>query len=627
MPIKQQTSRRAAKSLAQPGNEAHSTDESNTVGHQEQKASTEEAIANLPSTTREMWNEQSSQQSPATSAHSTATGNRVGSLAQSAVGSQPSAPKPIMKPKFAGRRSQAARAEAEKAEAERQRAEAQARAKEEASKARALARLRGRGSGRSRGRGRGGYMGERERIGEQIASGPFSSGQVNSQAMSRTMWAPGGRGGRGGSGSSQIFNSIHGTGTTTIKPDPGIDENRDVSVMSRPIKQEDGGYISSDDDGNADENMRRVNIDDMKVVDLTGDADEEDRIDLLSAFQPVRLQREAHKDRHLGVKTDVASAEQGTASNELENSANGAVSEKRKGKQKVKEVEITGETERYHGTYSSSDEQDPIIKSEPVEDEMVVDELAPINSAPMIPQEAPSSPESRRKTKERIKPRTLSSNTMERPAFQTQEEFDEDARHQVDLRILHSELGSIALSKSRTDSDGDAVVSGAENGNNEQVRDKKEDKVYLFQFPPVLPDLHPIKVKPDPDAAISASTNAGTDLDVMELDKNEPDSATDQVKTASHLKLPSGALGKLRVHKSGKCTLDWGGMSFSVGMGTEASFLQDILVIDLPERKPDASGNGNETVDEHKNLGGTAMSMGQVKGKFVVTPDWEKMLS
>jgi len=624
---------------------------SNAVSQQEQNASAAEATTNPPSTTQEMRSDHPSQPPSATLAPSPATTNRLGSLARPTIGSQSPAAKPVMKPKFAGRRSQAARAEAEKAEAERQRAEAEVRAKEEARMARVQARLRGRGSGRSRGRGRGGYMGEREKSGDQIASGPFSSGQVNSQDTSRKIWAMGGggRGGRfseaglsasglsgsimGASGSTQMINSRHGTGATMIKPDPGVEGNGDVSMISRPIKQEDGGYISSDDEGNADESMRRVNVDDMKVVDLTGDDNEEERIDMLSAIQPVRLQREAHKARHIGINADEASAHKGTGNNELDKSADGVVSEKRRGKQKAKDVEITGETERYHGAYSSSDEHDPIIKTEPVDDEMIVDGLAQQIPESLLPQEAPSSPESKRKTKERVKPRTPSIHSMEQPDYQTQEELDEDARHQVDLRILHSELGNLALPKPSTDLDGDAATAAGENDNNEQVRDKKEDKVYLFQFPPVLPDLHPIKVKPDPDAAASAAAKAGMGPDFMELDNNEPNSVANPIKVsveekqARHPKVPSGAVGKLKVHLSGKCTLDWGGLSFLVGMGTEASFLQDILVVDLPERKPDAGANESETVDEGEMLGGTAMSMGQVKGKFIVTPDWEKILS
>jgi len=90
-------------------------------------------------------------------------------------------------------------------------------------------------------------------------------------------------------------------------------------------------------------------------------------------------------------------------------------------------------------------------------------------------------------------------------------------------------------------------------------------------------------------------------------------------------KLPSGAVGKLRIHKSGKATLDWGGTKLSVGMGGEVGFLQDIVVLGLPDKKVGAEGA--EGAAEKEDAGpGWAMGMGQVKGKFVVTPDWSDVL-
>ena len=56
------------------------------------------------------------------------------------------------------------------------------------------------------------------------------------------------------------------------------------------------------------------------------------------------------------------------------------------------------------------------------------------------------------------------------------------------------------------------------------------------------------------------------------------------------------------------------GTPMEIGMGSEASFLQDVLI---------ANFNKNE---EGKVENGTAMGMGQVKGKFIVTPDWNEIL-
>ncbi|KAK3109479.1 hypothetical protein LTR53_017232 [Teratosphaeriaceae sp. CCFEE 6253] len=85
----------------------------------------------------------------------------------------------------------------------------------------------------------------------------------------------------------------------------------------------------------------------------------------------------------------------------------------------------------------------------------------------------------------------------------------------------------------------------------------------------------------------------------------------------------AGAVGKLRIHASGRATLDWGGTMLEVGMGGEVGFLQDVVVLGLPDRKKGAAGEG-ASGDEQEEAGeeeeqGWAMGMGQVKGKYIST--------
>ncbi|KAI7225246.1 hypothetical protein KC330_g9163, partial [Hortaea werneckii] len=503
--------------------------------------------------------------------------------------------KPIIaKPKFAGRRSQAGRAEAEKAEAERKKAELDARAKEEAAKARREGRFRGRGGadGRPhRGRGRGGYVGESERQPkpDAVASGPFSSGQVNQMDMGKRKaggssaggaggfgfggggggWSGGGgRSGGGGGGSGG--RSFGGSG---VKMEPGSGE---VELMPQ-VKMEEGEYVSSDED-EAEQGMGRLNIDELGVIDLTAEEEE----DPSRGFAPVRLKREEHKERTVGVNVD--EAEKG---DEKEKQGKDKTSEKRKGKQKQrpKDVEITGESEKYHGAYSSS-EDEPVIKAEPTEDDERPDAPpAQVAGNESHPQEPPSSPETKRKAKEKIKTGSRSAKAPTRPAYQTQEEIDEWNRQQDDLRILHSELGTLAVPPppQPTDQDGDAAMT---DGQQPAVEDKRADKVYLFQFPPVVPDLNPIKVKPDPEAGAEegenmdvdpAANNAAAAAQGPQIKKDPAPVVSEQPNSTPHPPhLASGAVGKLRIHRSGKATLDWGGTALSVAMGTEASFLQDV---------------------------------------------------
>ncbi|KAK3063738.1 hypothetical protein LTR53_018787, partial [Teratosphaeriaceae sp. CCFEE 6253] len=172
-----------------------------------------------------------------------------------------------------------------------------------------------------------------------------------------------------------------------------------------------------------------------------------------------------------------------------------------KGKGRANDIEITGSS-GFQATYSSdSDDPDgPIIKIEPGEPDPV---LAP--------------PGSRRKGKEKegaggiIKPRTLSGSAAEMPVHQTQDEVDEYERLQRDLALILDELGTPAAPRDDADADGDAAM---EEGTGATKRDAK---TYLFQFPPVLPDLHPVVVKPDPDGP-AAHPNGGDEA--MDLDGN-----------------------------------------------------------------------------------------------------------
>jgi DNA-directed RNA polymerase III subunit RPC4 len=291
--------------------------------------------------------------------------------------------------------------------------------------------------------------------------------------------------------------------------------------------------------------------------------------------------------------------------------------------------------------YSSSDtetEQQPYIKPEPTDE----------NGRPITPsaeditlfsealQDAPYSPENKRKAKERIKAIADSMGDdsddsdvplPEPPRFQTQAELDEWKRHYKDLKSVRNELGR-QVPKTLpppTDANGDTNMDGAAAEDPALAKARKQEEtrsqhVYLFQFPPVLPSLSPVSVKPDPDASTGA-----TDPDPMDVDK--PNAA--QPFNPAKPKLPSGHVGKLRIHKSGKSTLDWGGTSLLLGMGADATFLQNVLIATVPEVKPPVDDKDKKEKDkknEEPAEVAVGMGMGQVRGKFVVTPDWDEIL-
>jgi DNA-directed RNA polymerase III subunit RPC4 len=159
---------------------------------------------------------------------------------------------------------------------------------------------------------------------------------------------------------------------------------------------------------------------------------------------------------------------------------------------------------------------------------------------------------------------------------------------------------------------------------------KDDTRTYLFQFPPVLPALSvqkPITIKDDPDAPPPQSTVAAgsTSKDVpIKIEEDDPMEKKklppDQTVRPKHLpQLASGAVGKLRVHKSGKVTMDWGGSSFVVQNGVTPYFLQNLVMVKMDEQVPNAAAMPGA-------MTGVATAFGQPRGKLVVQPDWDEML-
>jgi DNA-directed RNA polymerase III subunit RPC4 len=88
------------------------------------------------------------------------------------------------------------------------------------------------------------------------------------------------------------------------------------------------------------------------------------------------------------------------------------------------------------------------------------------------------------------------------------------------------------------------------------------------------------------------------------------------VVTAADWQLQAGRAGRLNVHASGRVTMDWGGISFELDRATAVDFLQEALIVSTPPNVTE------DVVDDECKV----WAMGQLSGKFTVTPDWEKML-
>ncbi|CAD0090064.1 unnamed protein product [Aureobasidium vineae] len=384
---------------------------------------------------------------------------------------------------------------------------------------------------------------------------------------------------------------------------------------------------------------------------------------------PIRVNRVEHREREKPVAADASKSKAAITEQASHTTAitsptttkeRTASPELVRSKQpRAKDVQVVRSERKWKGAWEdSSDDEHTAIKPEPLDDDTntsITAAALPDSTHPAIKESA--SPESRRKSKGKGIARKHALPT-EAPALQTVEERREWERHHLDLEILRQELGEITLPSSTPGpakdtqgdtkmSDGDATTATGEesdltegadastslpSSSTNPPPDRRTDRVYLFQFPPILPSLVPATVKPEPvsptlSKKIPASTAAtAIDVDASAAPKAKAKQEVPESAGQMHSPFPSGLVGKLRVHASGRTTLDWGGTSLQVGMGTDVQFLQDAVVAKFNDKSDVEGAKGKEEEQDEGAFGGEVMGLGQVRGKFVVTPDWEEIV-
>lgn len=168
----------------------------------------------------------------------------------------------------------------------------------------------------------------------------------------------------------------------------------------------------------------------------------------------------------------------------------------------------------------------------------------------------------------------------------------------ADMRMLLSELGP------------------ADDGS---LTHNRDGRLYLFQFPPVLPPLHVISgssvVKSEGDDTVMLEQGAGGSIDLTGSDEQKKPKVEGEIKVsvsemAENLK-QGGMIGKMNVRKSGKVEFDWGGCTLELGPAAGMNFLTTAVIIEEADEKAKNA--------EH---GGDAYGMGKIMGRFVLAPRW-----
>lgn len=442
---------------------------------------------------------------------------------------------------------------------------------------------------------------------------------------------------------------------STIKPD----DDSDFSMLGIKVKKEqfDGGDISSDQE---DEEGPKQDID---FINLLSSGDEEehmgaDGMPITSRVRtkspglaPIRIQRREHVPQDVAIKDEGGERSRSNRDSSRRNKSQHSTS--RKGKTRARDVEVVKSESTWKGVYVEDDDGVKIKSEAPEDDTIAVDDIPETRSDGVVredleeekqevtKEEQPqlsslSSPEKSKKgINKTVKHRHRKHSFRDtKGMLHTAEDRQEWNRHQESLKVLHDELGQLDLAQPAIDAEGDIRMGEMSSLHH----DKKSDRVYLFQFPSVMPGLKMVAEEgkaanqandgiesQDTTATSQMQTEAGPgpatfDQEAVKVeDDDEKEASSANERPSLWPPMASGKVGKLRVHESGRATLSWGGTSFEIAMGTDAHFLQDVVLARMPsqQQRPGEHTQGEE---------GVAMAMGQIRGKFVVTPDWSDII-
>ncbi|CAG8903651.1 unnamed protein product [Penicillium egyptiacum] len=502
----------------------------------------------------------------------------------SVLGGEP--PKPVLKhkPKAVGRRSKQERDEIERLEQERH--------NERLKEAAAIQRGRGGTARRAGFRGRGGPM----------AMGMSGFGGRGGKR------GPGGFGGGGGGGG-------YGGGPGGA----GSGYNRSGLTGGNRGR----AYDSSDDE----ENELRVSIDHINL-----DSDEEDwdtpkdikgkqASRSSGGLRPIRLERHEHKERVISVNME---------------SSTSRTADLRKKAEKEKAANDVGRTPTK-------------VKPEPRDDDTTMPDAIPhAEDDDFLPEHnvrvrsAQSMSPTKRSTTELRSTQITPEPEIPDPRslLHTKEEIDEYDRHMEDLAIIRDLLVPKESKKANTEAETaegaaggkPAAVEGQEGHqpSEEQEEGQEEDnplhgQMFLMQFPPMTPYLRIAGSAQDNqhEAAAGAAAappqkaikrEAGDDVEIVENTQPIESKVNSVITAGQPWTLPTGRVGKLNVHQSGRVTLDWGGISMELDRGAPVGFVQEAVILSKAPPEPE------EDTPKH------VWSMGQLSGKFTVTPNWDEML-
>ncbi|XP_046442748.1 DNA-directed RNA polymerase III subunit RPC4-like isoform X1 [Daphnia pulex] len=132
---------------------------------------------------------------------------------------------------------------------------------------------------------------------------------------------------------------------------------------------------------------------------------------------------------------------------------------------------------------------------------------------------------------------------------------------------------------------------------------QNEGELLFIQLPDVLPSLKSDKERPQ------VKNEPGTAIQEKVVDHSISEAKPD--KESVFEDIPEGRLGTLRIHKSGKITLQMGEHSFVLDSATQVSYLQDLISVEV----------------DAEDKTGKMRALGPIKYKTVCLPDWDELIA
>ena len=403
-----------------------------------------------------------------------------------------------------------------------------------------------------------------------------------------------------------------------------------------------------------DDDAPRVDIENINLASDGDDGDNDDDDDVIltgvrrfdksrgkivsnkGGLKPIRLDRKEHKDRVTIVNTESTAKSAPKDDNDPDVMIGGEGRSSRPVPQK----------RSWAGTY----EDDVQIKTEPGTIPEMRYSLEPMPSSPppsefKVPGKVGDDlefemeitrpePNSSRPD-HRVKPRHALKEKERMPVIQTEEDRAEWERHVEDLDILRKELVGLAPHLDPQNKSKD-VECDIEMEQEDTPLQKEDGRIYLFQFPPILPKLfnevtssNPNDIKHDDDVEIiepldltkDKNTEVKSEEKVVEIKQEELDVDEElKRKKREALVVEEGSIGRLIVRESGKVELVWGGTNMKISRGVETSFYSGGAVVDsMDQWVKDERGKDVQVMQGSR---GMSLSMGMIMGKFVAIPDW-----